>query len=108
MASRISPNPPNPPNPAEFGGIIPRTPIALELSTMSGHWTPTPFDLRAGLPFTYDDDVISQISNTEAFNTGIDIRDTTFCVICGSGDGRVADLEHAHIVSKTESSTICL
>jgi len=56
-------------------------------------WTPTTFNLLAGHPFEYSGDAISLISGTDAFDTGIDIRDAQRCVI-GIG------LLHCHIVPK--------
>jgi hypothetical protein len=65
----------------------------------------TPFDLRNGLPFPYDDYAVSQISNTEAFVTGIDKRDAEHCVVCGI-HANEGILEHAHIVPKSEPYTV--
>ncbi len=46
-------------------------------------WTPNPFNLLNGNPFEYSDHVISSISRTEAFETGIKTRDAENCVVCG-------------------------
>src|SRR5271170_7960037 len=66
-------------------------------------WTPLPFDLRLGVPFTYSDRAISNISNTDAFNTGIDLRDDKKCIVCGDSDRTI---QHAHIIPKVESDTV--
>ncbi|KAJ7670506.1 hypothetical protein B0H17DRAFT_948651 [Mycena rosella] len=66
-------------------------------------WTPAPFDLRNGVfPFnvTYPHPV-SVISNTEAFNTGLNIRDKRGCIVCGAR----LELQHCHIVPKVEPET---
>ena len=61
-----------------------------------GMWTPTPIklDFEDGLPFVYSNATISTISNTEAFNTGIDKRDKDCCIVCGYSD--IDGLEHCH------------
>lgn len=48
-------------------------------------WTPTApmLNLNDGPLFLYTDSAISAISNTEAFNTGIDKRDSDRCIVCG-------------------------
>jgi hypothetical protein len=67
-------------------------------------WAPLPFDLRLGTPFTYSDRAISQISNTEAFNTGIDLRDDNKCIVCG--DFGRSTIQHTHIIPKVENDTV--
>ena len=63
-------------------------------------WTPLPFDLRLGTPFTYSDHTISQISDTEAFETRINLRDDDKCIVCGDfGQGII---QHAHIIPQVE------
>ena len=62
-------------------------------------WTPVPFSLLTGNPFSYALHSVSAISATEAFLTGIDLRDKKRCVVCGL---RVA-LEHAHITVEDET-----
>src|ERR1700722_174183 len=69
-------------------------------------WTPLPFDLRLGTPFTYSDRAISQISNTEAFNTGIDLRDGDQCIVCGVSHYDI--VQHAPIIPQVEYDTVCL
>jgi hypothetical protein len=64
---------------------------------------PSPIDLRQGPPFTYSEQAISQISNTEVFSSGIDKRDAEKCIICGFDAKRL--LQHAHIIPKVESET---
>jgi hypothetical protein len=61
-------------------------------------------NLRLGNPFTYTERAISEISATEAFNTGINERDGHQCVVCGQSDEVV--LQHAHIVPKVETNTV--
>ncbi|KAK2461027.1 hypothetical protein APHAL10511_006968 [Amanita phalloides] len=46
-------------------------------------WIPNPFNLLAGPPFQYSDHTISSISGTEAFETGISLRDANSCVVEG-------------------------
>ena len=67
-------------------------------------WTPVPFNLLAGNPFSYSPRSISTISGTEAFNTGINLRDKEHCVVCGEEDEVL--LEHTHIVPKVEKKTV--
>jgi len=67
-------------------------------------WTPTPFNLLNGHPFAYAEDNISLISGTEAFDTGIDIRDAQRCIICGIGIG----LQHCHIIPKGQNIQVPL
>ena len=38
-------------------------------------WIPAPFNLLQGNPFKYSEHAISSISGTEAFRTGIEVRD---------------------------------
>ncbi|KAF8342347.1 uncharacterized protein EI90DRAFT_2865189, partial [Cantharellus anzutake] len=59
-------------------------------------WTPTPFNLLEGNPFQYSDHAISTTSGTEAFDTGIWIRDADLCVICGVSERRA--LHYSHII----------
>jgi hypothetical protein len=68
-------------------------------------WTPVPFNLLEGNPFSYALRSVSAISGTEAFVTGIDLRDKRRCVVCGNGQ-RVLH-EHAHIVPRVEDETVC-
>jgi hypothetical protein len=69
---------------------------------MTTLWTPTPLPLNAGPPFAYSDAAISDISHTEAFVTGIDLRDRERCIVCG----RQVGLAHCHIVPKVEDTTV--
>jgi hypothetical protein len=69
-------------------------------------WTPLPFDLRLGNPFTYSDRAISQISTSEAFKTGIDARDAHHCIVCGVNRKDV--IQHAHIIPQVEDDTVRL
>jgi len=71
---------------------------------MQTNWTPVPFNLLAGNPFSYSPRSISAISATEAFITGIDSRDNGRCVVCGTGPTVL--LEHAHIVARVEHETV--
>ena len=60
------------------------------------YWTPSPFNLLDGNPFEYSEDNISLISRTDAFETGIDIRDAQRCVVCGLD----LVLQHCHIIPR--------
>ena len=81
------------------------SPITLSLNLLfckpMGSWTPTPL-LFDGPPFPYPDVPISTVSNTEAFNTGIDTRDGRACIVCG----RAISLEYCHIVPKVEDDRV--
>ena len=48
-------------------------------------FTPIAFNLAQGIPhgFVYNHEINSQISATEAFETGIDQRDGSKCIVCG-------------------------
>jgi hypothetical protein len=70
---------------------------------MSTKWIPTPLPLNAGPPFSYSEAVISTISQTEAFVTGIDHRDGKRCIVCGY---RRRLLEHSHVVPKVEDDRV--
>ena len=72
---------------------------------MDPDWTPVPFNLLTGNPFSYALRSVSAVSATEAFVTGIDLRDKGRCVVCGNGLQVV--LEHAHIVPRVEHETVC-
>lgn len=66
-------------------------------------FTPIAFNLAQGIPqnFVYDNDIISQISATEAFETGIDRRDGSKCIVCGWYEA-----QHAHIIPKVETRMV--
>ena len=72
---------------------------------MEPDWTPAPFKLLTGNPFSYALHSVSTISATEAFVTGIDLRDKGRCVVCGSGLQVV--LEHAHKAPRVGHETVC-
>ena len=67
-------------------------------------WTPEPFNLRQGNPFEYSEYAISSISGTEAFETGIKIRDRRLCVVCGLSQRQA--LHYCHIIPKVEDDTV--
>lgn len=67
-------------------------------------WTPEPFNLRQGNPFEYSEYAISSISGTEAFETGIKIRDRRLCVVCGLSQRQA--LHYCHIIPKEEDDTV--
>ena len=71
-------------------------------------WTPTPLDLNLnkGLPFSYSEAAISQISATEVFKSGINNRDEQMCIVCGFR-GKSA-LDHCHIVPRHEGDRVCV
>ena len=69
---------------------------------MEPDWTPVPFNLLAGNPFSHVLRSVSAISTTEAFVTGINLRDEERCVVCGYS----LSLEHAHIVPRVENKTV--
>lgn len=54
--------------------------------------------------FEYPAHPISEISATEAFNTGIDHRDGGVCIVCGSDLD--LDMEHAHIIPQVETRVV--
>ena len=67
-------------------------------------FTPVPFNLLTGPPFNYSDHPISSISGTEAFETGIKLRDANSCVVCGESERR--NLNYCHIIPKVEDDTV--
>lgn len=78
------------------------------LSHSMGSWTPDPLllDLTQNLPFTYPTRSISEVSNTEAFGTGINKRDKKRCVVCGASKSPGFSLHHCHIVPKIEDERV--
>ena len=73
---------------------------------METEWTPTrvKLNLDEGPPFLYSNAAISVISNSEAFNTGIDKRDDNRCIVCGFR-GLYA-LEHCYIVPRNQKDRV--
>jgi 5-methylcytosine-specific restriction endonuclease McrA len=69
---------------------------------MSTILTPVALQLWENIPFVYTQRAISELSATEAFETGIDKRDEGKCVICGT----VLAVQHCHIVPKVEPDTV--
>lgn len=52
--------------------------------------------------FEYPAHPISEISATEAFNTGINNRDGEACIVCGSD----LNVEHTHIIPQVETKVV--
>ena len=71
---------------------------------METDWTSVPFNLLPGNPFSYSPRSISATSATEAFITGIDLRDKGRCVVCGFNIETA--LKYVHIVAKVEHATV--
>lgn len=67
---------------------------------------PHEFDnLPAGFGYEHP---ISEVSNTIAFDTGLDARDLRRCVICGrvAGVGRRPGVARAHVIGRTEDTLV--
>jgi len=63
---------------------------------------PHEFDsLPAGFEYEHE---ISEVSNTTAFDTGVDARDLRRCVVCGrrAAGGRHPGVTRAHVIGRTE------
>ena len=67
---------------------------------------PLNLNLDTGLPFSYSSSAISTISDTEAFATGINRRDSHSCIVCGQKEKII--LDHCHIVPKHEEERVCI
>ena len=67
---------------------------------------PLNLNLDTGLPFSYSSSAISTISDTEAFATGINRRDSHSCIVCGQKEKII--LDHCHIVPKHEEESVCI
>ena len=67
---------------------------------------PHEFDsLPAGFVYEHD---ISEVSNTVAFDTGVDARDFRRCVLCGkrAAGGPRPSVARAHVIGRTEDELV--
>lgn len=70
-------------------------------------WSAYPLPLGE-LPCNFDYESVSEISGTEAFNTGIDRRDVyegrVVCIVCGIDIDMI--LDYCHLIPECEPETV--
>src|SRR6266404_4469206 len=73
------------------------------------HFPPLPYSEFWSLPdgFGYKHE-ISEASNTVAFDTGLDKRDSQCCVVCGieTSGGYKPNVERAHVIGQKDTKTV--